>query len=122
MGEEEQKKLIYTWTSDDYDSLEKALGSIKASTPIGTISHDPIMSCCSSIKKEPTIVKLRAEYAESRDLINNNPTGMDKIIKEELALRLARQMIDEDLIVVYHDFDIDYNAERFRAEVKIVQE
>ena len=121
MGEEE-KKLIYTWNSADYEALEKAINSIRASSPIGTISADPIISCCSSVKKEPTIVKLTANYTEGRDLINQNPTGMDKIIKQQLAIELARQMIEEDLITVYHNFNIDFNVEEFRAEVKIVQE
>ena len=122
MGEKEN--LVYTLNNEDYyEAIKKALGSVKSTYPTGTIPSAPIMSCCcTGTKKEPNIIKLKADYTEDKDFINKDPIGMDHIIKEELALRLARQMIDEDLIVIYRDSNIDYKTERFRAEVKIVQE
>ena len=120
MGEEE--KLVYNLKNEDYETLEKVLGSIKSTYPIGGIPSAPIISCCSSTKEESNIVILKADYKESKYLVEKNPKQMDKLIKEELALRLARKMIDEDLISIYQGYDLDYETINFRAKVKIVQE
>jgi hypothetical protein len=117
---DEEEKLVYGWKNEDFNILE-TLNNIQAS--VASIEyHEPILSCCSSMKEEPNIVVLKADYKESKYLVEKNPEQMDKLIKEELALRLARKMIDEDLISVYQGYDLDYETINFRATVKIVQE
>lgn len=120
MDEISTDNLIYNWKNEDFHILE-TLNNIQASVT-GIKPHEPILSCCSSMIKEPNIVILKADYKESKYLVEKNPEQMDKLIKEELALRLARKMIDEDLISIYQGYALDYETINFRAEVKIVQE
>lgn len=71
---------------------------------------------------KPTI-ELQAEYVvNDYDIKNMDPMYLERQIKEELALQIARQMIDEDVIEILTNHEIDTMTTRTRAKVKIVQE
>ena len=69
-------------------------------------------------------IKLCAEYEIEKELLSADPNQADRFIKMSLARKLAKQMVDEDLIKIYHDTSISTapEKEKFRAEVKFIQE
>lgn len=74
-----------------------------------------------SFPKEKT-VDLAVEQVVDTMLIRDNPAGMEQCIREELARKLAKQLIEEDLIQIQSCEDIEHRNTIFRAKVKVVQE
>ena len=68
------------------------------------------------------IVDLAVEQVVDTILIRDNPAGMEQYIREELARKLAKQLIEEDLIQIQSCEDIATMNTTFRAKVKMVQE
>jgi len=68
-------------------------------------------------------VELQAEYVvNDYDVKNMDPMYLEHQIKEELALQIARKMINEDLIEIFTNHEIETMTTRTRAKVKIIQE
>ena len=74
-----------------------------------------------SFPKEKT-VDLAVEQVVDTMLIRDNPAGMEQCIREELAQKLAKQLIEEDLIQIQSCEDIEHRNTIFRAKAKVVQE
>lgn len=74
-----------------------------------------------SFPKEKT-VRLTAELVADSKSVRKNPEDMENYIRYELALKLAQQLIDEDLIQIQSCEDIETMNTHFRATVKVIQE
>ena len=74
-----------------------------------------------SFPKEKTVT-LTAEHVVDSVLVRENPENMENYIRGELALELAKQLIEEDLIQIQSSEDIVTMNTTFRAKVKVVQE
>lgn len=94
-----------------------------AATLLNFFTPPPISSnCCSfSLPKEKT-VDLTAEQVVDTMLIRDNPAGMEQYIRNELAQKLAKQLIEEDLIQIQSCEDIEHMNTIIRAKIKVVQE
>ena len=55
-------------------------------------------------------------------LIRDDPASMERYVRDELARKLAKQLIEEDLIQIQSCEDIEHMNTIFRAKVKVVQE
>ena len=75
-----------------------------------------------SIPKEK-IVNLVAEQAvDTMMLIHEDPATMEQYIRDELARKLAKQLIEEDLIQIQGHKDTETLDTIFRAKIKVIQE
>ena len=75
-----------------------------------------------SIPKEK-IVDLVAELAvDTTMVIHEDPAALDRYIREELAQKLAKQLIEEDLIQIQGHKDTETLDTIFRAKIKVIQE
>lgn len=75
-----------------------------------------------SIPKEK-IVDLVAELAvDTTMVIHEDPASLDRYIREELAQKLAKQLIEEDLIQIQGHKDTETLDTIFRAKIKVIQE
>jgi len=75
------------------------------------------------IYKSRPIVELKAQHTVNDfDMQAIAPAIIENEIKSSLALQLARQMIDEDLIEIMTNHDIEKSVTITNARVKIVQE
>ena len=78
--------------------------------------------CCSfSFPKEKT-VDLVVEQTVDTMLIRDDPARMEQYIRNELAQKLAKQLIEEDLIQIQSYEDIEHMNTTVRAKIKVVQE
>ena len=71
--------------------------------------------------KDKTI-ELSAAYTVDTTLVRDDPAGMENYIREKLARKIAKQLIEEDLIQIQSDEDINLMTTTFRARVKVIQE
>lgn len=74
-----------------------------------------------SFPKEKTVT-LAAEHVVDSALVRENPENMENYIRCELAQKLAKQLIEEDLIQIQSSEDIATMNTYFRATVKVIQE
>lgn len=74
-----------------------------------------------SIPKEK-IVDLVAEQTVDTWQLSNDPAGIENYVREELAKKIAKQLIEEDLIQIQSDKSAPQWSTIFRAKVKVVQE
>lgn len=74
-----------------------------------------------SFPKEKT-VDLAVEQVVDTMLIHDDPANMEQYVRNELAQKLAKQLIEEDLIQIQSCEDIEHMNTRFRAKIKVVQE
>ena len=72
--------------------------------------------------KKDNITELTVEDELDYSDLEGDPNAIDEIIKQELALKIAREMINEDLIQILVSEDISKRTKVFRAKVKFVQE
>ena len=72
--------------------------------------------------KKNNITELTVEDELDYANLEGDPNAIDEIIKQELALKIAREMINEDLIQILVSDDISKRTKVFRAQVKFVQE
>lgn len=68
------------------------------------------------------IVNLAVEQTVDTILIRDDPASMEQYIRNELAQKLAKQLIEEDLIQIQSCEDIMTMNTIFRAKIKVVQE
>lgn len=123
--DEKDNNLVLNWNGEYAASFETVVNPTEWTKLVRSLTpNTPYVpaSCCSSTPVRQNIIELVAEETVDSTFIKNDPTGMDKYIKAELALKLANKMIDEDLITIYHEYDISTTEEKFRAKVKIIQE
>lgn len=71
--------------------------------------------------KDKTI-ELSAAYTIDTTLVRDDPAGIENYIREKLARKIAKQLIEEDLIQIQSDEDIEHMNTTFRARVKVIQE
>ena len=71
--------------------------------------------------KDKTI-ELSVAYTIDTTLVRDDPAGMENYIREKLARKIAKQLIEEDLIQIQSDEDIEHKNTTFRARVKVIQE
>lgn len=71
--------------------------------------------------KDKTI-KLSVAHIVDTRLVQNDPAGTENYVRKKLALKIAEQLIEEDLIQIQSCEDIETMNTHFRATVKIVQE
>ncbi len=114
--------LICNWKKEDFyinhEALEQAISSIKS---INTINLTPKKIVINSqLLKQPEII-IQAEHIIDYKF-HGDQTEQDKYIKAELAQKIAKQLIDEDLIQIQVDDDPASLNKRVRAKVKIIQE
>ena len=74
-----------------------------------------------SLPKEKT-VDLIVDHVVDTRLVHDDPAGMEQYIRNDLARKLAQQLIEEDVIQIQSCEDIDHRHTTFRAKVKVVQE
>lgn len=55
-------------------------------------------------------------------LVRDYPADIENYIREVLARKIAKQLIEEDLIQIQSDEDIEHKSTTFRARVKVIQE
>ena len=67
-------------------------------------------------------VELTAEHVVNSALVRDNPENMENYIRAELAQKLAKQLIEEDLIQIQSCEDIEHMNTTFCAKIKVVQE
>lgn len=72
--------------------------------------------------KKDNITELTVEDELDYSNLEGDPNAIDEIIKQELALKIAQEMINEDLIQILVSEDIPKKTKVFRAKVKFVQE
>lgn len=83
--------------------------------------------CASSISsgfkslKDKTI-ELSAAHTIDNWLVRDDPAGVENYIRDELARKIAKQLIEEDLIQIQSCEDIEHMNTTFRARVKVIQE
>ena len=90
-------------------------------TTNATFTMDPLSISWTMPTKDNT-VELVAEETVDNDLIRNDPNGIDQFIKLELARKIAKMMVEEDLIQIQSCEDPVTMTTRVRAKVKIIQE
>ena len=97
--------------------------SMDAATLVNNLYIQPFSSGFGSfsLPKEKTI-ELSATHTVSTPLVRNDPAGVENYIRDELARKLAKQLIEEDLIQIQSDEDIEHMNTTFCAKVKVVQE
>ena len=67
-------------------------------------------------------VELSAAYTVDTWLVKDDPASAENYAREELARKIAKQLIEEDLIQIQSDKDIEHMTTTFRARVKVIQE
>lgn len=80
----------------------------------------PINSGFKSLKDRT--IELSVTHTVDTTLVRDDPAGMENYIREELARKIAKQLIEEDLIQIQSDEDIELMTTTFRARVKMIQE
>lgn len=68
------------------------------------------------------IVELSAAHIVDAWLVRDDPMTTENYIRDELARKLAKQLIEEDLIQIQSCEDINSMTTTFRAQVKVIQE
>lgn len=80
----------------------------------------PINSGFKSLKDRT--IELSAAHTIDTWLVRDDPAGTENYIRDELARKIAKQLIEEDLIQIQSDEDIELKNTTFRARVKVIQE
>lgn len=110
--------LIQNLTLNDlfinHEALEQAINSIKSSTTPNkiVIGGQPL--------RQPEVI-IQAEHIIDYKF-HGDQTEQDRYIKNELALKIAKQLVDEDLIQIQINDDPFTLNKKVRAKVKIIQE
>lgn len=68
------------------------------------------------------IIELSVAHTVDTTLVRDDPASMENYIREELARKLAKHLIEEDLIQIQSCEDIEHMNTIFRAKVNILQE
>lgn len=80
----------------------------------------PIGSGFKSFKDK--IIELSVADTVDTTLVREDPAGIENYIREEFARKIAKQLIEEDLIQIQSDEDVKFKNTTFRARVKVIQE
>lgn len=119
--------LVYNWKNEDlfinHDSLTQAINSIKTAVNANTINLTPNKIVISSQPLRQPEVIIQAEHIiDYRIFQDEDQTAVDKYIKTELARKIAKQLVDEDLIQIQVNDDPATLDKKVRAKIKIIQE
>lgn len=68
------------------------------------------------------IITLKVAHTVDTMLVRNDPANVENYIRSELAQRLAKQLIEEDLIQIQSCEDIETMNTTFHTRLKIIQE
>lgn len=99
-----------------------SINSVDAPT-LSNLLAPPIKLGFSSLSfPKEKIVNLAVEQIVDTTLIHDDPASMEQYIRNELAQKLAKQLIEEDLIQIQSCEDIMTMNTIFRAKIKVVQE
>lgn len=102
--------------SEILSKIQLSGDSLKMTYPAST------MSGCWTAPKG-TVTTISAEHDIDMALLRDeDQNGIDKYIKDELARKIAKQLIEEDLLQIQTCDDITNMTHRVRATVKIIQE
>lgn len=71
---------------------------------------------------EPVITLSVEKIVSSYDVRNTDPITLDRLIKDELAIKLAQKLLEEDLIKIESNEDIEKMSCTVRATIKAIQE
>lgn len=104
-------------------TFSNSVNHVDAATLLNFFTSPPISHGFDSFSfpKEKT-VDLTAEQVVDTMLIRDNPASMEQYIRNELAQKLAQQLIEEDLIQIQSCEDIEHMNTIIRAKIKVVQE
>ena len=102
---------IYTNIDPSIPSSLTSYWSTNATTGFGSLSFS-----------WPKVTELAAEEMVSTADIKDDPSGMEKYIRDKLALKLAQKLIEEDLVVMQSYEEPTTDATIIRAKIKIMQE
>lgn len=118
--------LIQNWTSNGLfinpETLAQVISNIETTVKANnTINLTPnkIVINGQSLKQPEVIIQ--AEHIIDYKF-HGNQTEQDRYIKNELALKIAKQLVDEDLIQIQVNDDPATLDKKVRAKVKIIQE
>ena len=64
-------------------------------------------------------LEARTEYSQENTYLN--PQAMENYVRHELVIALAQQLISEDMVQIYTDYDIKTARTIVRAKIKIIQ-
>lgn len=64
-------------------------------------------------------LEARTEYSQENTCLN--PQAMENYVRRELVMALAQQLISEDMVQIYTDYDIETARTIVRAKIKIIQ-
>ena len=82
---------------------------------------DGSLVCCT--EPQNNIVTLQVDHVLDMSLLRDEDSNtIDRYLKEELARKIAKQMIEEDLIQIQYDDDPSTLDRTYRATVKFIQE
>lgn len=81
----------------------------------------PPISSGFNLFKDKTI-ELSVAHTVDTTLVRDDPAGIENYIREELARKIAKQLIEEDLIQIQPCEDTEHMNTTFRARVKVIQE
>lgn len=114
--------LIQNLTLNDlfinHEALEQAINSIKSSTTISLTPNKIVIG--GQPLRQPEVIIQAEHIIDYR--FHGDQTEQDKYIKNELALKIAKQLVDEDLIQIQINDDPATLNKKVRAKVKIIQE
>ena len=68
------------------------------------------------------IITLKVAHTVDTMLVRDDPASIENYIREELARKLAKQLIEEDLIQIQSDEDIETMNTTFHTQLKVIQE
>lgn len=67
-------------------------------------------------------VELEVEKAfDKRMFAGADMNEVERVMRHDLALKLAEKMLEEDLVITETDYSLDNDVLRIRAKVKLVQ-
>lgn len=104
--------------------LSEILSKIQINADAITMSYQPSTTLTGSWPSPKGIITtLSAEHDVDMFLLReSDQNAVDKYIRDELARKIAKQLIEEDLLDIQTCEDISTNTYKVRATVKIIQE
>ena len=69
-----------------------------------------------------SITTLKVSHTVDTMLVRNDPANIENYIRSELAQKLAKQLIEEDLIQIQSCEDTETMNTIFHARLKVIQE
>ena len=118
--------LVYNWKNEDFcinsETLAQAISNIETAVKANnTINLTPNKIVISGKPLRQPEVIIQAEHIIDYRF-HGNQTEHDEYIKADLARKIAKQLVDEDLIQIQINDDPFTLNKKVRAKVKIIQE